>query len=103
MTQPLKVYLDAMTRYAAAMDDVRSGFADTRQTLLDADVTGDSFGMLSESRDAATVYEQRTTDGLDVLKSGEDVFGDLGDAFRQMRDNYRGSDDNSARRLGGPR
>jgi hypothetical protein len=103
MTQPLTVYLDAMTRYAEVMDDLGSGFSDTRRGLLDADVTGDSFGMLSESRDAATVYEQRTTDGLDVLKSGEDVFGDLGQAFRQMRDNYRSSDDHSAGRLGGPR
>ena len=39
------------------------------QRLYDADVTEDSFGMLSESRESAKVYEQRTTDGLDVLKA----------------------------------
>jgi hypothetical protein len=101
MTQPLKVYLDAMTRYAAAMDDLATGFGNTRALLVDADVTEDSFGLLPESREAATIYEQRTTDGLDVLRTGEDVFGDLAVAFRQMRDNYHGSDQAAANRFGG--
>ena len=100
MSQPVTVYLDAMSRYAAAMDEMSAGFADTRRLLTDADVTGDSFGMLPESRDVASVYEQRATDGLDVLQSGADVFADMAMAFRQMRDNYRTSDGNSARRLG---
>lgn len=97
----IKVYLDAMTRYAGAMEDLGTGFGNTRQLLVDADVTEDSFGLLPASRDTAKVYEQRTTDGLEVLKTGEDVFGDLGQAFRQMRDNYQASDQSSARRLGG--
>jgi predicted kinase len=99
--QPLSVHLDAMTRYATAMDELAAGFGRSRQGLVDADVTEDSFGMLPESREAAGVYEQRTTDGLEVLKAGEDVFGDLAVAFRQMRDNYRASDQAAANRLGG--
>jgi hypothetical protein len=99
----LKVYLDAMTRYADAMEDLADGFGRTRSGLIDADVTQDSFGMLPESRDVAKVYEQRTTDGLEVLRTGEDIFGELGVAFRQMRDNYQGSDQASANRLGGGR
>lgn len=99
--QPLKVYLDSMTRYADEMDDLATGFANTRQLLVDADVTQDSFGMLPESREVADVYEQRTTDGLEVLRVGEDVFGDLAVAFRQMRNNYQASDSGSANRLGG--
>jgi hypothetical protein len=101
LSQPLSVYLDAMTRYATAMDDMAAGFGKTRQQLVDADVTQDSFGMLSESRQAASTYEQRTTDGLEVLRTGEDVFTDLAAAFRQMRDNYQASDQSSANRLGG--
>jgi hypothetical protein len=100
LSQPLSVYLDAMTRYARAMDDLAGGFGKTRQRLVDSDVTEDSFGMLSASREAASTYEQRTTDGLEVLRTGEDVFTDLGDAFHQMRDNYAASDQASAGRLG---
>jgi hypothetical protein len=103
VTQPLKVYLDAMTRYADAMHDLGTGFATTRNLLVDADVSGDSFGLLPESRDVATVYQQRTTDGLEVLKTGEDVFGELAHAFHQMRDNYHSSDHGSANRFGGGR
>ncbi|HEX2771863.1 MAG TPA: hypothetical protein VHN18_05455 [Micromonosporaceae bacterium] len=98
MTQPLRVYLDAMTRYADAMDDLAARFGATRTFLVDADVTEDSFGRLPESREVAAAYEQRTTDGLEVLRTGEDVFGDLAAAFRQMRDNYRASDQASAAR-----
>jgi hypothetical protein len=103
VSRPLKVYLDAMSRYADAMDDLSAGFGQTRQVLVDADVTGDSLGLLPESREVAAVYEQRTTEGLDVLRTGEDVFSDLGQAFRQMRDNYRDSDTSSSQRLGGGR
>jgi flagellar biosynthesis/type III secretory pathway ATPase len=101
MKQPVKVYLDAMTRYADAMKDLSTAFGNTRSLLVGADVAEDSFGLLPESRDAARVYEQRTTDGLAVLGTGEDVFGDMAVAFRQMRDNYQGTDQASARRLGG--
>jgi hypothetical protein len=101
MTQPLKVYLDAMTRYADAMDDISTGFGNTKSLLVDADVTEDSFGMMPESRDAAKIYEQRTTDGLDVLRAGEDVFGEIGQGFRDMRDNYSGADHGAANRFGG--
>jgi len=59
--------------------------------------------LLPASRDVATVYEQRTTEGLEVLRTGEDVFGDMAEAFRQMRDNYHASDGGSARRLGAGR
>ncbi|MEV4626560.1 hypothetical protein AB0J90_09775 [Micromonospora sp. NPDC049523] len=101
MTQPVKVYLDAMTRYADAMQDLGTAFGNTRALLVDADVSEDSFGMLPESREVATVYEQRTTDGLEVLRTGEDVFGELAVAFRQMRDNYRGTDQAASDRFGG--
>lgn len=97
----LSVHLDAMTRYADAMDRLAEQFGRTRSSLVSADVTEDSFGMLPESREVAEVYEQRTTDGLDVLRTGQDVFGDLAQAFRQMRDNYRSSDDAAAARLTG--
>lgn len=100
MTQ-LKVYLESMTRYADAMEDISTGFGNTRSLLVDADVTADSFGMLPESREIAATYEQRTTDGLDVLRSGEDVFGELAAAFRQIRDNYQSSDRTAAARYGG--
>jgi hypothetical protein len=98
--QPLKVHLDSMTRYATAMEDLSAGFGRTRQELVDADVTEDSFGMLDASRDAAGVYEQRTTDGLAVLAAGVDVFSDMATAFRQMRDSYQASDQAGANRLG---
>jgi hypothetical protein len=101
VSELLSVYLDAMTHYADAMDELADGFSRTRSGLLDADVTQDSFGMLPESRDAAKIYEQRTTDGLEVLRTGEDIFGELAVGFRQMRDNYRSSDQASAERLGG--
>lgn len=103
MSQPLRVYLDSMSRYATAMDDMSADFGNIRQLLVAADVTEDSFGLLPESRDAAAVYEERTTVGLDVLRTGEDVFGDLAVAFRQMRANYRASDDSSAGRFGAGR
>jgi hypothetical protein len=103
VSQPVSVYLDAMTRYAAAMDDLAHGFQTTRQRLVDADVTEDSFGMLAASRKVATVYEQRTTDGLDVLRAGVDVFGDLAQVMRQLRDGYGDTDQASANRLGGSR
>lgn len=101
MSQPLRVYLEAMTRYAEAMDDLASGFANTRRLLVDADVSADSFGLLPQSREVAAVYEQRTTEGLDVLRTGEDVMTDLAQAFRQMRDNYQHSDVGSAERFTG--
>lgn len=101
MSQPLKVYLEAMTRYADAMEDLATGFGDTRRLLVDADVSADSFGLLPESREVAAVYEQRTTEGLDVLRTGEDVMTDLALAFRQMRDNYQSSDVGSAGRFTG--
>lgn len=101
MTQGFQVHLEAMTRYAEAMEDLAEAFGRIRSGLVDADVTGDSFGQLPESREIAQAYEQRTTDGLAVLRSGEDVFGDLAQAFRQMRDNYHGADQASANRLGG--
>jgi hypothetical protein len=101
MTQPLRVYLDAMTRYAEAMDELSEGFGSTRQLLLDADVTEDSFGMLPESRDAARIYQQRTDGGLEVLRSGEDVFSELAIGFREMRDSYRADDVATANQFGG--
>jgi hypothetical protein len=101
LSQPVKVHLDAMTRYATAMDDLSTDFANTRRQLVDADVTEDSFGMLPESRDVAEVYQQRTTDGLETLNAGTDVFSDMAVAFRQMRDNYQASDQDSAKRLSG--
>ena len=96
----IKVYLDAMTRYADACDDLSEGFGKTRQLLVDADVTADSFGLLQESGDIAKSYEQRCTDGLDTLKAGVDVFSDLAAALRQMRDNYQTADTTSANRTG---
>jgi hypothetical protein len=97
----IKVYLEAITKYADAMDRLGEDFGRTKQRLYDADVTEDSFGMLSESRDAAKVYQQRTTDGLDVLKSGEDIFSGLADAFNQLRTNYEQTDKNLAGQIGG--
>lgn len=100
MGQPVQVYLDSMSRYATAMEDLSDGFESTRRLLIDADVTEDSFGMLPDSRDCAEVYEQRTTVGLDTLRAGTDVFGDLAQAFRELREDYRASDQSSANNLG---
>lgn len=100
MGQPVQVYLDSMTRYATAMDQLSDGFNQTRQLLIDADVTEDSFGLLPDSRDCAEVYAERTTVGLDTLRDGTDVFGDLSQAFREMRDFYQASDQSSANNLG---
>lgn len=97
----IKVYLDALTKYADAMDKLGDDFSATKQRLYDADVTEDSFGMLSESREAARIYEQRTTDGLDVLKAGEELFAGISDAFRQLRDNYQGTDQDLGTQIGG--
>ena len=97
----IKVYLDAMTKYASSMDKLGDDFGATRQRLYDADVTEDSFGMLPESREAARIYEQRTTDGLDVLKAGEELCVGLADAFRQIRDNYQGTDQDLGNQIGG--
>ena len=97
----IKVYLDAITKYADAMDRLGEDFGTTKQKLYDADVTEDSFGMLSESRDAARIYEQRTTDGLDVLSSGEEIFSGVAYAFTQMRTNYEGTDTNLGNQIGG--
>jgi hypothetical protein len=97
----IKVYLDAITKYADAMDRLGEDFGRTKQRLYDADVTEDSFGMLSESREAAKIYEQRTTDGLDVLKAGEDIFSGIADAFNQLRTNYEQTDKNLAGQIGG--
>lgn len=99
----IKVYLDAMGRYADASDDLSEGFAEVRRLLVDANVTADSFGLLQESGDIADTYEQRCTDGLDVLDKGTDVFSELADAMRQMRDNYHNADQTSAQRTGGAR
>ncbi|HEY2948544.1 MAG TPA: hypothetical protein VGJ53_09110 [Micromonosporaceae bacterium] len=103
MADDVRVHLDALSRYADAADELAERFAEVRRQLTDADVTADSFGLLSESREAERVYEQRCGDGLEVLAAGEDVFGDLAVGFRQMRDNYRAADDGSARRLDGTR
>lgn len=97
----IKVYLDAITKYADAMDKLGEDFAATKQRLYDADVTEDSFGLLSESREAAKIYEQRTTDGLDVLKAGEELGSGIADAFRQLRTNYEGTDKDLATRIDG--
>jgi hypothetical protein len=99
----IEVYLDAMTRYADAAEDLSEGFSRTRQLLVDADVTADSFGLLQESGDIAKTYEQRCTDGLGTLNDGTDVFSDLAVALRQMRDNYQAADTSSANRTGGVR
>lgn len=101
MSQPLGVHLDAMSRYATAMDDLAERLGGTRTSLLDAGVTEDSFGMLPESRETASDYEQRTENGLTTLRDGERVFGELGLAFRQMRDNYQDADQVSADPFGG--
>jgi hypothetical protein len=92
-----------MSRYAAAMEDLSSSFAETRRLLVDADVTEDSFGMLSDSRDCAEVYEQRCTVGLEVLQAGTDAFLDLAQAFRELREDYEASDQSAANTLGGGR
>ncbi len=90
------VYLDALSRYADQVETLAADFGTTRQLLLDADVTEDSFGMLPESRDSAKVYAERTDNGLTVLRDGQDVFGELADVMRGIRDGYRGTDASSA-------
>ncbi|MCO8269358.1 hypothetical protein M1L60_02000 [Actinoplanes sp. TRM 88003] len=100
MGQPVQVYLDSLSRYAAAMDELNASFDTTRRLLVEADVTEDSFGLLPDSRDCAEVYEQRTTDGLDTLTCGADAFSDLSDAFRELREGYELTDQAAADRLG---
>jgi hypothetical protein len=99
--QPVSVYLDALSRYAAAMDDLSGSFESTRRFLVDADVTEDSFGLLPDSRDCAQVYEQRTTDGLETLRNGADAFSDLSQAFRELREDYERTDQAAATRVSG--
>ncbi|MBL7258880.1 hypothetical protein [Paractinoplanes lichenicola] len=101
MGQPVSVYLDALSRYAAAMDDLSESFESTRTFLVDADVTEDSFGLLPDSRDCAQVYEQRTTDGLETLRNGSDAFSDLSQAFRELREDYERTDQAAATRVDG--
>ncbi|GIE94130.1 hypothetical protein [Paractinoplanes rishiriensis] len=101
MSQPVSVYLDSMSRYAAAMEDLSASFGETRRLLIDADVTEDSFGLLSDSRECAKVYEERCTVGLEVLQAGNDAFLDLAQAFREMREDYEASDQSAATQVGG--
>jgi hypothetical protein len=103
MPEDVRVHLEALSRYADAAAELAVRFAGMRRHLTDADVAADSFGLLSESREAGQLYEQRCSDGLDVLAAGEDVFGDLAVAFRQMRHSYHASDETAARRLEGTR
>ncbi|MCM4076048.1 hypothetical protein [Paractinoplanes hotanensis] len=103
MGQPVQVYLDSLSRYAAAMDELSASFDTTRRLLVEADVTEDSFGLLPDSRDCAEVYEQRTTDGLETLRNGADAFADLSDAFRELREDYERTDQAAAGRLGAGR
>lgn len=99
MGQPIGVYLDALSRYSAAMDELSASFESTRGFLVDADVTEDSFGLLPDSRDCAQVYEQRTTDGLETLRNGADAFSDLSQAFRELREDYERTDEAAASRV----
>ena len=103
MGQPVQVHLDALSRYAAAMDDLSASFDTTRRLLVEADVTEDSFGLLPDSRDCAEVYEQRTTDGLETLGNGSDAFADLSQAFRELREDYEKTDQAAAGRFGAGR
>lgn len=98
MGDQFSVQLDALSHYAAVADGIAGDMTDARRALVDADVTGDSFGMLPQSRDTHGVYERRCTDGLDVLDAGHEVFTALAEAFRGIRDGYDRSDRSSAAR-----
>jgi hypothetical protein len=101
MADPIALSLDALEKYAGAVDKLGDDFGSTRQRLYDADVTEDSFGMLDASREIAEVYEQRTTDGLDALESSEELFVALSDAFKELRKAYEDVDVHNAKNMGG--
>lgn len=101
MTNPIDLSLDALEKYASVAEKIGDDFGTTRQRLYDADVTEDSFGMLDASREIAEIYDERTTDGLDALKSTEELFVALGDAFKELRKAYEGVDVHNANQFGG--
>lgn len=95
----VRVQLDALTQYADAAERLGEDFVTTTQRLYDADVTEDSFGMLPQSREVATTYEERTTDGLDALRAGDEVFTALADAFREIHRGYQSTDTSLSDRM----
>jgi len=96
-----KVALQALATYRQAAADVADGFDRARQGLVDADVSGDSFGLLQESQGIASKYSERCEDGLQVLTDGRDVFDALADAMDAIREAYHSADLAAAQRYGG--
>jgi hypothetical protein len=96
-----KIALQALSTYKQASQDVSDGFERARQSLIDADVSGDSFGLLQESQGIHAKYTERCDDGLNVLKDGRDVFDALCDAMDTIRDAYRNADTAASQRFGG--
>jgi hypothetical protein len=100
-TDTTKVALQALSTYKQASQDVSDGFERARQALIDADVSGDSFGLLQESHGIHTKYTERCDDGLNVLKDGRDVFDALCDAMDTIRAAYNSADTAASQRFGG--
>jgi len=96
-----KVALEALATYRQTAADVADGFDRARQGLVDADVQGDSFGLLQESQGIASKYSERCEDGLQVLTDGRDVFDALADAMDTIREAYQTADTAAAQRYGG--
>ncbi|NUR74386.1 MAG: hypothetical protein HOU81_26550 [Hamadaea sp.] len=96
-----KIALQALDSYRQTASSVADGFDRARQGLVDADVSGDSFGLLQESQGIAGKYSERCEAGLQVLTDGRDVFDALADAMEAVRDAYRTADKAAAQRYGG--
>ncbi|MGC9668255.1 hypothetical protein ACNTMW_17080 [Planosporangium sp. 12N6] len=101
MSDEVSVQLDALTEYARVADQIASAMEGARAALVDAGVTVDSFGMLPESREVHTAYDERCRDGLDLLSGGGEVFSALGDVFRDIRVRYETSDAHAVNRAEG--
>ncbi|MEV0272913.1 MAG: hypothetical protein HOV71_27360 [Hamadaea sp.] len=96
-----KIALQALDGYRQAATQIADGFDRAKQGLTDADVSGDSFGLLQESQGIAGKYSERCEDGLQVLTDGRTVFDALADAMEAIRDAYRSADLAAAQRYGG--
>jgi hypothetical protein len=101
VSDTVKIALQALSTYKQAAADVSEGFVRARQSLVDANVSSDSFGLLQESQGIDTAYNTRCDDGLSVLNDGRDVFDALSDAMETIQKAYSSADNAASQRFGG--
>jgi uncharacterized membrane-anchored protein YhcB (DUF1043 family) len=96
MTQPLEVYYEDFTAYAATLDKLSKDFAKIRQSLSASGVEADSFGLLQESGEVDEEYAEATRVSLETVDDCVDTFTDTADIIRLLREDYRHRDHESS-------